>query len=54
MEDIDAAWAALQGQAPVRMALKDLPFGRIFCIQDADGHPVYVMQWAAQRPSHAV
>lgn len=54
VEDIDAAWAALQGQAPVRMALKDLPFGRIFCIQDADGHPVYVMQWAAQRPSHAV
>ncbi|MCA0326450.1 MAG: glyoxalase/bleomycin resistance/dioxygenase family protein [Proteobacteria bacterium] len=51
VDDIDAAWGQLQTQGRVRMPLTDLPFGRIFSIDDADGHPCYVMQWAAARPS---
>ncbi|HRW73283.1 MAG TPA: hypothetical protein P5093_12865 [Ottowia sp.] len=49
--DIDDAWQTLKDQARVRMPLRSLPFGRIFSIDDADGHPCYVMQWAEQRPS---
>ena len=36
------------------MPLKDMPFGKVFGVKDADGRPRYLIELAPVRPSVAV
>jgi catechol 2,3-dioxygenase-like lactoylglutathione lyase family enzyme len=54
VDDAEAAFSELSQQAEVSMPLKQLPFGTVFAVNDPDGRPCYLLQFAQQRPSQAV
>jgi catechol 2,3-dioxygenase-like lactoylglutathione lyase family enzyme len=51
VDDAEAAFAALSGQAEVSSPLKQQPFGKVFGIRDPDGQPRYLLELAKNRPS---
>jgi predicted enzyme related to lactoylglutathione lyase len=54
VDDAESAFSEISSQAPVGMALTQMPFGRLFAVNDPDGNPRYVLELAQQRPSEAV
>lgn len=54
VEDAERAFGELPQEAQVCMPLTLLPFGKVFGIRNADGHPRYLLELAADRPSRAV
>jgi predicted enzyme related to lactoylglutathione lyase len=54
VDDAEAAYRELSGQAEVVVPLKQMPFGRVFGIKDPAGQPLYLLEFARDRPSQVV
>jgi catechol 2,3-dioxygenase-like lactoylglutathione lyase family enzyme len=54
VEDAEAAFRELSETAEICLPLKQMPFGKVFGVNDADGQPRYLLEFAATRPSQAV
>ncbi len=54
VDDALAAFSDLSRQAEVVMPLKKMPFGTVFGIKDPAGRPLYLLEFARDRPSQAV
>jgi predicted enzyme related to lactoylglutathione lyase len=53
VDDAEAAFKDLSQKGTISMPLKQLPFGKVFGIQDPDGRSRFVLELAANRPSQA-
>jgi catechol 2,3-dioxygenase-like lactoylglutathione lyase family enzyme len=53
VNDADAAFASLSMKAEVCLALRQVPFGKVFGVRDPDGRPRYVLELSMNRPSRA-
>jgi predicted enzyme related to lactoylglutathione lyase len=51
VDDAQAAFDDLSHKAKVIMPPKQLPFGKTFGIQDPAGQPLYLIEFAQNRPS---
>ena len=51
VDDAEAAFRELSNKATVSLPLREMPFGKVFAIADAEGRPRYVLQLARNRPS---
>jgi len=54
VDDAQAAFNELSQKAEVVLPLKEMPFGKVFSIRDPAGQPVYLIEFAANRPSQPV
>jgi predicted enzyme related to lactoylglutathione lyase len=54
VEDADAAYNELSQKSEIVMALKQMPFGKVFGIKDPTGRPLFLLEFAQNRPSQAV
>ena len=54
VDDAEAAFRELSHKAEVSLPLKQMPFGKVFAINDPDGRPRYLLELAADRPSQPV
>jgi predicted enzyme related to lactoylglutathione lyase len=54
VDDAERALRALPPGTDVCLPLTQRPFGRVFGIRDPDGHPCYLLELAADRPSRPV
>ena len=54
VDDAEAALAELQGKASVSRPLTQMPFGKVFGVQDPDGRTRYLLELAKDRPSRPV
>ena len=54
VEDAEAAFADLSQKAEVVAPLKQMPFGKVFGIKDPAGQPLFLVEFAQNRPSQAV
>lgn len=54
VDDAERAFRALPPDTEVSLPLTQRPFGRVFGIRDPDGHPRYLLELAANRPSRPV
>ncbi len=54
VDDAEAAFAELTRKAEVIMPLKPMPFGKVFAVKDPAGQPLYLLEFAANRPSRPV
>ncbi len=54
VDDAQAAFDELSQKAKVSVPLKQMPFGKVFAVQDPAGHPCYLLEWAKERPSRPV
>jgi len=52
--DAEAALKELAGKAEVVMPMKQMPFGKVFAVKGPSGAPVYLLEFARNRPSQAV
>ncbi len=54
VDDVQAAFEELSGKAEVVFPLKQMPFGKVFAVKDPAGRPLYLLEFAQNRPSQAV
>ncbi len=54
VDDAQAAFNELSQKAEVSVPLKQMPFGKVFAIQDPTGHSCYLIELAQNRPSRPV
>lgn len=54
VDDVEAAYRDLSRKAEVSLPLREMPFGKVFGVRDADGRPRYLVEPAAHRPSRPV
>jgi predicted enzyme related to lactoylglutathione lyase len=54
VNDVEAAFKDISQKAEVIMPLKQLPFGKTFGIKDPAGQPLYLLEFAQNRPSELV
>ena len=51
VDDAEAAFNEFSRKAEVILPLKQMPFGRVFGIKDPAGLPLYLLEFAHDRPS---
>ena len=44
----------LSSKAEILLPLKQMPFGKVFGIKDPAGRPLYLLEFAQERPSQTV
>ncbi len=54
VDNAEAAFHDLSQKAKVTFPLKQLPFGKVFAIEDPDGRSRYLIELAQNRPSQTV
>ena len=54
VDDAEAAFNDFSQKAEVILPLKQLPFGKTFGIKDPAGQPLYLVEFAQNRPSQPV
>ncbi len=54
VDDAQGAFDELSQKAEIIMHLKQMPFGKVFGIKDPAGRPLYLIEFAADRPSQSV
>lgn len=54
VDDAEAAYRELAPRAKVAVPLKELPFGRVFALEDPDGRSCFLLELAQSRPSRVV
>lgn len=54
VDDVESAFQELSQKEQVTMPLKEMPFGKVFGIKDPAGRPVYLLEFAKERPSKPV
>ena len=51
--DAEAALAELGRKAAITMPLRQMPFGKVFAVNDPAGNALYLLEFAQNRPSQA-
>jgi catechol 2,3-dioxygenase-like lactoylglutathione lyase family enzyme len=51
VDDAEAAFSDFSQKADVILPLKQMPFGKVFGIKDSAGQPLYLVEFAKNRPS---
>ncbi len=51
VEDAEAAFGDLSQKAEIIFPIKQMPFGKVFAIKDPAGRPLYLLEFAQNRPS---
>ena len=54
VQDAQAAFDDLSQKTEIILPLKQMPFGKAFSIKDPTGRPLYLIEFAEDRPSQAV
>ena len=54
VDDAQAAFNELAPKVDISLPLEQKPFGKVFGIKDPSGQPIYILEWARQRPRQAV
>src|SRR5271157_3301891 len=54
VEDVEAAFAEFTQKTEVIQSIQQKPFGKVFGIKDPAGRPIYLVDFAKQRPSQSV
>ena len=54
VEDAQAAFDELSQKAEVVQPLREMPFGKVFAVRDPAGRPLFLLEFARERPSRAV
>ncbi len=54
VDDADAAYQDLSQKAEIVLPLDRKPFGKVFGIKSPSGRPLYLVEFAKDRPSQAV
>jgi len=54
VDDVVAAFNDFSQKAEVILPLKQMPFGKVFGIKDPAGQPLYLLEFAQNRPSQPV
>ena len=54
VENAEAAFNEFSQKGAVSLPIKQMPFGKVFGIQDPSGQPQYFVEFAKDRPSQAV
>ncbi len=54
VDDADGAYNELSKKSEIVMPLKQMPFGKVFGIKDPTGRPLYLLEFAQNRPSQTV
>jgi predicted enzyme related to lactoylglutathione lyase len=54
VDDAQAAFDEISPKAEVILPLKQMPFGKVFGIKDAAAQPLYILEFAQDRPSQPV
>lgn len=54
VDDAEAAFREISGKAEVVVPLREMPFGKVFGINDPAGQPRYLLEFARERPSRPV
>ena len=54
VEDAEAAFKDYSQKGKISLPIKQMPFGKVFGIQDPAGQPQYILEFAKVRPSQAV
>ena len=54
VEDAEAAFKDFSSKGEISMALKQMPFGKVFGIKDPAGQPQYLVEFVKDRPSQPV
>ncbi len=54
VDDAQAAYEEMSKKAKVTQPLKQMPFGQVFGIQSPSGQPIFILEFARNRPSQAV
>ena len=54
VEDAEAAFKDYSQKGKISLPIKQMPFGKVFGIQDPAGQPQYILEFAKVRPSQTV
>ena len=54
VEEAEAAFKDFSQKGEISMALKQMPFGKVFGIKDPAGQPQYLVEFVKDRPSQPV
>lgn len=54
VNDADKAFESITGKAEVCFPLKEMPFGKVFGVENLDGSPCYMLEFSKSRPSGEV
>lgn len=54
VDDAEVAFREISGKAEVVVPLREMPFGKVFGINDPAGQPRYLLEFARERPSRPV
>jgi predicted enzyme related to lactoylglutathione lyase len=54
VDDAEAAFNDFSHKGEISVALKQMPFGKVFGIKDPSGQPQYILEFAKNRPSQTV
>lgn len=54
VDDAEAAFGELSDKAEVSLPLREMPFGKVFGLNDPAGQPRYLVELARNRPSRPV
>ena len=54
VEDAEAAFKEMSPKAKVIFPITPKPFGKVFAIEDPAGQPLYLLEFAQNRPSRPV
>lgn len=51
VDDAEAAFKDLSGRGKISRPLEQMPFGKVFALNDPAGRPRYLVEFAQERPS---
>lgn len=54
VDDAETALKDFAQKTEITLPLKQMPFGKVFGIKDPAGQPLYILEFAQNRPSQAV
>jgi catechol 2,3-dioxygenase-like lactoylglutathione lyase family enzyme len=54
VDNIEAVHSDLARKTEISLPLRDLPYGKVFGVTDAEGRTRYLLEFAQQRPSRPV
>src|SRR5512135_365373 len=54
VDDAEAAFKDFSLKAEILHPLKQMPFGKVFGIKDPTGRPIFLLEFAKERPSQEV
>ncbi len=54
VDDADVAFQEFSQKTEIIMPLKQTPYGKVFGIKDPAGQPLYLLEFARERPSQPV